>query len=81
MVWKLSRDFIVLKRYARDGYLISRTCTHTTLNMAESTKQNFERDRKNSLLSLDFDEISEILVQEKTIESFVQDATTKVSFL
>ena len=81
MVWKLSRNFIILKQYVGDGYFNSRTCTHATLNMTKSTAQNFERGRKNCLLSLDFDEISEILVEEETIESFVQDATTKVSFL
>ena len=69
------------ERYVEDRYFISRTCTHTTLKMAESTEQNFERDRKNCLLSLHFDEISEIFTEEETIESFVQDATTKVSFL
>ena len=79
MVWKRSRDCVVLKRYVADDYFISQTCT--TLNMAESTEQNFERDRKNCLLSLDFYEISEIFVEDETIESFVQDATTKVSFL
>ena len=81
MVWKLSHDFIVLKLYVGDGYFISRTCTHTTSNMAKSTKQNFERDRENCLLSLDFNEIPEIFVEEETIESLVPDATTKVSFL
>ena len=81
MVSKLSRDFIVLILYFGDGYFILRTCTHATLNMAETTKQNFERDRTKYLLSLDFDEISEIFVEEETIESFVQDATTNVSFL
>ena len=45
--------------------------------MAVSTEQNLERDGKNYLLSLDFDEISEILVEEKTIEIFVQDTTAK----
>ena len=59
MVWKLSRDCVVLKRYAADEYFNSQTCT--TLNMAESTEQNFERDRKNCLLSLDFDEIYKYL--------------------
>ena len=49
--------------------------------IAKSTEQNFEGDRKNCLLSLDFDEISEIFVEEEAIESFVQDTTTKVSFL
>ena len=79
MVWKRSRDCVVLKRYVAGGCFISQT--FTTLNMAESTEQNFERDRKNCLLSLDFDEISKIFVEDETIESFVQDATTKVSFL
>ena len=45
--------------------------------MAESTEQNFERDGKNCLLSLNFDEISEILVEQKTIEILVQDTTAK----
>ena len=49
--------------------------------MFELTEQSFGRDQKNCLLSLDFDEFTEILVEEETIESFVQDATTKVSFL
>ena len=77
----MSRDIIVLKRYVGEGYFILRTCTHTTLNMTESTKQSFERDRKDCLLLLDFDEISEIFVEEETTESFVLNATTKVSFL
>ena len=59
MVWKLSRDCVVLKRYVVDEYFNSQTCT--ILNMAESTEQNFERDRKNCLLSLDFDEIYKYL--------------------
>ena len=42
--------------------------------------KNFERDQKNCLLSLDFDEISEILREEETIKSFMQDSITKVSF-
>ena len=45
------------------------------------THRIIEHGRKNCLLSLDFDEISEVFVEEGTIESFVQDATTKVSFL
>ena len=45
--------------------------------MAVSTEQNLERDGKNYLPSLDFDEIAEILVEEKTIEIFVQDTTAK----
>ena len=49
--------------------------------MAESTEQNFERDRKKCLLSMDFDEISETFVEEETVENFGQDATMKVSFL
>ena len=73
----MSRDFIILKQYVGDGYFISRTCTHTTWNMAVSTEQNLERDGKNYLPSLDFDEIAEILVEEKTIEIFVQDTTAK----
>ena len=81
MVWELPLDFIVFKRYVEDGYFIWRTCTHLTLNMAESTKQNFERDRKKCLLSIDFDEISETFVEEETVENFGQDATMKVSFL
>ena len=81
MVWKLSCDFKVLKRYVGDGFFILRTNIHTTLNMAKSTKQNFERDRKHCLLSVDFDEISGIFVEKEMIESFVQDITTKVSFL
>ena len=46
---------------------IPRTWSHTTLNLAKEVEQNFERDRKNCLLSLDFDKISEIFVEEKTI--------------
>ena len=46
--------------------------------MAESIEKNFERDQKSCLLSLDFDEISEIFVEEETIDKFVQDATKKV---
>ena len=80
MVWKLSLDVIVLKRYVGDGYFIWRTCTYITLNMAESNKQKFERYQKKCLLSLDFDEIWEILLKEETIESVVQDATMKVIF-
>ena len=53
----------------------------TTMNMTESTEQNFERDRKNCFLSLDFDEASEKIVEEEPIKSFVEDATTKVSSL
>ena len=49
--------------------------------MAESTEQNFERDQKNCFLSLNFDEISKIFVEEETIESFVQDVIMKVSSL
>ena len=49
--------------------------------MAESTKQNFESDQKNCLLSLNFDEISKIFVEEETMESFVQDVIMKVSSL
>lgn len=45
--------------------------------IAESIEQNFEKDKKNCLLPLEFDEISE----EETIKGFVQDATTKSSFL
>ena len=41
--------------------------------MAKQTEQHFERDRKSCLLSLDFDEISEIFVEEEMIENFVQD--------
>ena len=70
-----------MKRYVRDGYFIWQTYTQKTLNMTESTKQNFERDRKNCLLPVDFEEISELFVEEETIESFVQNATMKVSFL
>ena len=55
--------------------------THTTMSMTESTEKSFERDGAKGLLSLDFDGISEIFVEEKTIESFVQDATAKVRFL
>ena len=40
--------------------------------MAESTEQNFERDRKKCLLSTDFDEISETFVEEETVENFGQ---------
>ena len=69
------------KRYVGDDYFISRTSTITSLNMAESAKQNFERDHKNCLLSINFDEISKIFVEEETIESFVQDVITKVSTL
>ena len=81
MVWKLSRDFICFEIIFGDGCFISRTYTHTTLNMAKSTEQKFERDWKNSLLSLDFDEVSKIFIKEGMMESFVQDATTKVSVL
>ena len=57
MIWKLSLDVIVLKRYVGDGYFIWRTCTYITLNMAKSNKQKFERYQKKCLLSFDFDEI------------------------
>ena len=46
--------------------------------MAESTEKNFERDQKSCLLSLDFDEISEIFVEEDIIKKFVKDAIKKV---
>ena len=69
------------KRYVGDDYFISRTSTITSLNMAESAEQNFERDHKNYLLSINFDEIPKIFVEEETIESFVQDVITKVSSL
>ena len=49
--------------------------------MAESAEQNFERDHKNYLLSINFDEIPKIFVEEETIESFVQDVIMKVSSL
>ena len=95
---KLSCDFIALKRYVGDSYLILRTYTHThthiharthtqthththTHNMTVSTKQNIERDLKKCLLSLSLNEISEIFVEEETIESFVQHLTANVSFL
>ena len=93
---KLSCDFIALKRYVGDSYLILRTYTHThthiharthtqththTHNMTVSTEQNIERDLKKCLLSLSFNEISEIFVEEETIESFVQHLTANVSFL
>ena len=93
---KLSCDFIALKRYVGDSYLILRTYTHThthiharthtqththTHNMTVLTEQNIERDLKKCLLSLSFNEISEIFVEEETIESFVQHLTANVSFL
>ena len=93
---KLSCDFIALKRHVGDSYLILRTYTHThthiharthtqththTHNMTVSTEQNIERDLKKCLLSLSFNEISEIFVEEETIESFVQHLTANVSFL
>ena len=95
---KLSFDFIALKRYVGDSYLILRTYTHThththiharthtqththTHNMTVSTEQNIERDLKKCLLSLSLNEISEIFVEEETIESFVQYLTANVSFL
>ena len=93
---KLSCDFIALKRYVGDSYLILRTYTHThthiharthtqththTHNMTVSTEQNIERDLKKCLLSLSLNEISEIFVEEETIESFVQHLTANVSFL
>ena len=49
--------------------------------MTVSTEQNIERDLKKCLLSLSFNEISEIFVEEETIESFVQHLTANVSFL
>ena len=49
--------------------------------IAESIEQNFEKDKKNCLLPLEFDEISEMILEEETIKGFVQDATTKSSFL
>ena len=49
--------------------------------MAESTEKNFERDQKSCLRSLDFDEISEIFVEEEIIKKFVQDAIKKVSVI
>lgn len=48
--------------------------------IAESIEQNFEKD-KDCLLPLEFDEISEMILEEETIKGFVQDATTKSSFL
>ena len=78
----MSRDLIVLKRYVGDGYVISQTCTHSHNNEHDRiTEKSFERDGTKGLLSLDFDGISEIFVEEKTIKSFVQDATAKVRFL
>ena len=69
------------KHYVGDDYFILRTSTITSLNMAESAEQNFERDHKNCLLSINFDEISKIFVEQETIKSFVQDVITKVSSL
>ena len=43
--------------------------------------KTLKETEKNCLLTVDFEEISELFVEEETIESFVQNATMKVSFL